>query len=73
VKARRLNSYLFAVFCEKIKADHKSLLLYSVVIWVSRGKRLVVFKEVAVFSNFCQHFLDKKWLALLPYFLYNIR
>jgi hypothetical protein len=76
VKARPLNSRLFAVLCEEIQEDHKSLLLHSAVRWLSRGnvlKRLVQLKEeVRRFlqgsdSPLYQHFLDGKWLALLSY------
>jgi hypothetical protein len=73
VEARPLSSRLFAVLCEEIEADNKSLLLHSKVRWLSRGKfleRLVELKEVRRFlqdsgSPLYQHFLDKKWLAHL--------
>jgi hypothetical protein len=48
VKARQLNSLLFAISCEEMQAYHKSLLLPSKVRWLSRGKvlkRLVELKE----------------------------
>jgi hypothetical protein len=76
VKARPLNSLLFAVLCEGMRADHKPLLLHSEVRWLSRRKvlkRLVELKEkVHRFlqdsgSPLYQHFLDKKWLSLLSY------
>jgi hypothetical protein len=46
VKARPLNSRLFAVLCEEIQADQKSLLLHSEVRWLSRGKVLKRLVEV---------------------------
>jgi hypothetical protein len=76
VKARPLNSRLFAVLCEEMQADHKPLLLHSEVRWLSRGKvlkRLVKLKEeVRKFlqdsgSPLYQHFLDGKCFALLSY------
>jgi hypothetical protein len=79
MKAHPLNSHLFAVLCEEMQADHKSLLLHSEVMRLSRGKvlkRLVELKEeVRRFlqdsgSPLHQHFLDKKWLALLSYVRY---
>jgi hypothetical protein len=76
VKARPLNFRIFAVLCEEIQADPKSLLLHSEVRWLSRGKvlkRLVELnEEVSRFlqgsgSPQNQHVLDKKLFALLPY------
>jgi hypothetical protein len=76
VKARHLNSRLFAVLCVEMQADHKPLLLHSEARWLSRGKvlkRLVEVKEeVRRFlqdsgSPLHQLFLDNKWLALLSY------
>jgi hypothetical protein len=76
VKARPLQSSLFAVLCDEIQAEYKSLLLHSEVRWLSRCKvlkRLVKLKEEvhrclqdSDFSLY-QHFLDKKWLDLLSY------
>jgi hypothetical protein len=40
VKIRPLNSLLFAVLCEEMRADHKQLLLHSDLRWLSRGKDL---------------------------------
>jgi hypothetical protein len=72
VKTLQLNSFLFAVLCEEMQADHKSLLLHSEVRWLSRGKVLKLLvelkEEVRRFLNDSgsppyQHFFDKKWLA----------
>jgi hypothetical protein len=79
VKAHPLNSRLFAVLCEEIQADLKSLLLHSEVRWLSSSKvlkRVVKLKEkVRTFlqdsgSPLYQHFLDKKQLAVLSYLSY---
>jgi hypothetical protein len=76
VKALLSNSRFFAVLCEEMQADHRSLLLHSEVRWLSRGKvleRLVELKEEErkflqdSGSPLHQHFLDKKWLALPSY------
>jgi hypothetical protein len=46
VKAYPFNSRLFAVLCEEMQADHKSLLLNSGVRWLSRGKVLKLLVEL---------------------------
>ncbi|GAA6075800.1 SCAN domain-containing protein 3-like [Tachysurus ichikawai] len=40
IKAHALNSRLFEQFCEEMDAEHRRLLLYTEIRWLSRGKSL---------------------------------
>ena len=40
IKAHALNSRLFEQFCEEMDAEHRCLLLYTKIRWISRGKSL---------------------------------
>jgi hypothetical protein len=79
VKARPLNSRLFAVLCEETRADYKSLLLHSDVRSVSKGEVLKrsseLKKQVRRFlqdSGSPLHRIFYEWLSL-PSCLWDIR
>ena len=40
IKANALNSHLFEQLCEEMDAEHKRLLLYTEVRWLSKGRSL---------------------------------
>lgn len=40
IKAHTLNSSLFEQLCEEMDTDHKHLLLYTEIRWLSRGRSL---------------------------------
>jgi hypothetical protein len=65
-KTRQLNTCLFAVLCEEMQADHKSLLLHSEVRWLSRGK---VLKRLAELKEEVCRFLQDSGSPLYQQFL----
>ena len=76
IKSKSLNSRLFGKLCEYLNAEHKHLIYFSNVRWLSRGKVLERFvtlrKEVREFLIQRKHTLadklvDQKWLLLVAY------
>ncbi|XP_076059502.1 protein FAM200A-like [Oratosquilla oratoria] len=76
IKAHALNSRLFEQLCEEMDAEHKRLLLYTEIRWLSRGKSLTrVFELREPLQRFLSekksplaaHFSDKVWVAKLAY------
>ena len=76
IKSKSLNSRLFGKLCENLNAEHKHLIYFSNVRWLSRGKVLERFvtlrKEVREFLIQRKHTLadklvDQKWLLLVAY------
>lgn len=78
IKARPLNSRIFAHICKEMGSEHQHLLLHTEVRWLSRGRvltRLFELKEeVFVFLNdndkdkkFTNFLTDEEWLCRLAY------
>uniref|UniRef100_A0AAR2KFB8 DUF4371 domain-containing protein n=1 Tax=Pygocentrus nattereri TaxID=42514 RepID=A0AAR2KFB8_PYGNA len=76
IKAHALNSRLFEQLCEEMDAEHKRLLLYTGIRWLSRGKSLArVFELREPLQRFLSenksplaaHFSDEEWVAKLAY------
>ena len=40
IKAHAFNSHLFEQLCEEMDAEHRHLLLYTEIRWLSRGRSL---------------------------------
>ena len=76
IKAHALNSRLFEQLFEEMDAEHRCLLLYTEIRWLSRGKSLNrVFELREPLQRFLSekksplaaHFSDKVWVAKLAY------
>ncbi|XP_059213683.1 SCAN domain-containing protein 3-like [Centropristis striata] len=76
VKAHALNSRLFEQLCEEMDAEHRRLILYTEIRWLSRGKSLArVFELREPLQRFLSekksplaaHFSDEEWVAKLAY------
>ncbi|KAM9313622.1 SCAN domain-containing protein 3-like [Gastrophryne carolinensis] len=76
IKAHALNSCLFEQLCEEMEAEHRCLLLYTEIRWLSRGKSLSrVFELREPLQRFLSekksplaaHFSDKVWVAKPAY------
>ncbi len=76
IKAHVLNLSLFKQLCEEMDAEHRCLLLYTEIRWLSRGKSLTrVFELREPLQRFLSekkspltaHFSDKVWVAKLAY------
>ncbi|XP_074039499.1 zinc finger BED domain-containing protein 5-like [Leptinotarsa decemlineata] len=76
IKARALNSRFFSLMCEDMAAKYQTLLLHTVVRWLSRGKILTrlfelrseVFRFLSEQNHDMKHlFNDEEWLSRLAY------
>ena len=77
IKSRALNSRIFSKLCEEMGSEHQSLLYYTSVRWLSRGKvvaRLFELQsEVKQFllnqnkRELYEHLEDDHWIAKLAY------
>lgn len=74
IKAHALNSRLFEQLCEEMNAEHRHLLLYTEIRWLSRGRSLArVFELREPLQRFLSekksplaaHFSDEEWVAKL--------
>jgi hypothetical protein len=52
IKAHTLNSHLFGQLCEEMDAEHKHLLLYTEVRWLSWGRSLARVFELLELQRF---------------------
>ncbi|KAM9302035.1 SCAN domain-containing protein 3-like [Gastrophryne carolinensis] len=76
IKAHALNLCLFEQLCEEMEAEHRCVLLYTEIRWLSRGKpltRVFEFREPLQRilsekkSPLAANFSDKVWIAKLAY------
>uniref|UniRef100_A0A670Z1R0 DUF4371 domain-containing protein n=1 Tax=Pseudonaja textilis TaxID=8673 RepID=A0A670Z1R0_PSETE len=76
IKVHALNSCLFEQLCEEMDAEHRRLLLYTEVRWLSRGKSLArVFELRESLQRFylekqsplAAYFSDADWILKLAY------
>ena len=76
IKAHALNSRLFEQLCEEMDTEHRRLLLYTEIRWLSRGKSLTrVFELREPLQRFLSekksplaaHFSDEEWVTKLAY------
>uniref|UniRef100_A0A8C6SUE5 HAT C-terminal dimerisation domain-containing protein n=1 Tax=Neogobius melanostomus TaxID=47308 RepID=A0A8C6SUE5_9GOBI len=76
IKARPVQSRLFAQLCHEMGSEHEALLFHTEVRWLSRGKVLTrlfeLREEVRIFLSDCgsplaEHLSDPKWVASLAY------
>ena len=77
IKAKALNSRIFSIVCDEMGSEHQSLLFYTSVRWLSRGKVLArlfeLQSEVKQFflkqnkHELCKQLEDDHWIAKLVY------
>ena len=77
IKSKALNSQIFSKLCEEMGSEHQSLLYYTSVRWLSRGKVLArlfeLQSEVKQFllnqnkRELYEHLEDDHWIAKLAY------
>lgn len=77
IKSRAINSRIFGLLCAEMGAEYESLLFYTEIRWLSRGKVLARLfelrhevREFLLTQNMleiCQHLDDDYWIAKLAY------
>lgn len=76
IKAHALNSRLFEQLCEEMDVEHRHLLLYTEIRWLSQEKSLARVSELQEplqrflsekKSPLAAHFSDEEWVAKLAY------
>ena len=66
IKSSALNTRLFRLFCQEMDADHKNLLFYTQVRWLSRGNLLLrVYELKDELKEFLRTQGKTAWVALL--------
>ena len=58
IKAKALNSLIFLILCDEMGSEHQSLLFYTSVLWLSRGK---VFERLFELQSEVKQFLLKQY------------
>ena len=77
IKAKALNSQIFSILCDKMESKYQSLLFYTSVRWLSRGKVLArLFELQSKVKQFLlkqikheryKHLEDDHWIAKRAY------
>lgn len=76
IRNSAVKTRIFSLMCEEMGSEHKNLLLYSHIRWLSRGKVLKRFfdlrVEIEIFlndqkSSLTENFKNNRWIAKIAY------